>query len=104
MTTVTPLTVIQGRYVAPLEQVDAVRDAHIVFVDGLVAAEKLVLAGRRTPPDGSILIFLGGDSDAALATLADDPYVIAGVVDYELGGVFTPGRHAPEFAAFLARP
>ena len=34
--------------------------------------------------------------------MAKDPYVLAGVVGYELVGVFTPGTHAPELADFLA--
>ncbi len=103
MSTITPLTVIQGRYVAPLADVDALREAHLAFVDGLVTQGHLLLAGRRTPPDGSLLVFRGEDAGAALQLLAsDDPYVAGGVVEYEAVGVFTPGRHAPELSALLA--
>ena len=102
MSTITPLTVIKGTYLAPLDAVDAQRDAHLAFLKDLVADGRAILGGRRTPPDGSILVFRGGDADAVLATMANDPYVLAGVVGYELVGVFTPGTHAPQLAEFLA--
>ena len=102
MSTITPLTVIKGTYLAPLDQVDAHRDAHIAFLKDLVADGRVILGGRRTPPDGSILVFRGDDGDAVLRAMANDPYVLAGVVGYELVGVFTPGTHAPELAEFLA--
>jgi len=102
MSAITPLTVIKGSYLASLDEVDAHRDAHLAFLKEHVAAGRAILGGRRTPPDGSILVFRGGDADAVLATMANDPYVLAGVVAYELVGVFTPGTHAPELAAFLA--
>ena len=102
MSAITPLTVIKGSYLASLDEVDAHRDAHLAFLKEHVAAGRAILGGRRTPPDGSILVFRGGDPDVVLATMANDPYVLAGVVSYELVGVFTPGTHAPELAAFLA--
>jgi uncharacterized protein YciI len=102
MSTITPLTVIKGTYLAPLDDVDAQRDAHLAWLRDLVADGRTILGGRRTPPDGSILVFRGGDADAVLATMENDPYVVAGVVSYELVGVFTPGTHAPQLAEFLA--
>jgi len=102
MSTITPLTVIKGTYLAPLDQVDAHRDAHIAFLKDLVADGRVILGGRRTPPEGSLLVFRGDDPDAVLQAMTSDPYVLAGVVRYELVGVFTPGTHAPELAGFLA--
>lgn len=102
MSTFTPLTIVRGDYVAPLADVDAHRGAHLAFADDLIARGVLVLAGRRTPPDGSIMVLRGGDGAAALAALAGDPYVAADVVRYEVVGTFTPGRHAPELAGLLA--
>jgi uncharacterized protein YciI len=102
MSAITPLTIVRGEYLAPLEQVDVHRDAHFTFMDGLVGDGRVLMAGRRTPADGSILVFRGEDADAALGALASDPYVAAGVVRYEAVGVFTPGRHAPALAELLA--
>lgn len=101
MSAVTPLTVIQGRYLTPIAEVDAHRDAHLAFIAGLIADGRILLAGRRTPADGSILVFRGDDAGAALTTLEDDPYIAAGVVAYDAVGVFTPGAHAPELASVL---
>ncbi len=101
MSAVTPLTVIQGQYLTPIAEVDAHREAHLAFIAGLIADGRVVMAGRRTPADGSILVFRGDDADAALLALEDDPYIAAGVVAYDAVGVFTPGAHAPELAAAL---
>jgi uncharacterized protein YciI len=101
MSTVTPLTVIQGQYLTPIAEVDAHREAHLAFMAGLVAGGRVVMAGRRTPADGSIIVFRGADADAALRVLEEDPYVAAGVVAHAAVGVFTPGTHASELAAAL---
>lgn len=101
MSTITPLTVIQGQYLTPIAEVDAHREAHLAFIAGQIAEGRILMAGRRTPADGSILIFRGGDPDAALRVLEDDPYIVAGVVAYNAVGVFTPGAHADAFAAGL---
>ncbi len=103
MSTITPLTVVKGSYLAPLDEVDAHRDAHLRLRRGTRGRRPpRAGAGAATPPDGSILVFRGDDADGVRATLANDPYVVAGVVAYEVVGVFTPGRHAPELAEFLA--
>jgi len=95
------LTVIRGTYLAPLEEIDALRDAHLAFLDGLVAAGVLLAAGRRSTQDGSLLIFRGVDGESALAHLADDPYAHGGVARYEAEGTFTPGRFAAELGPAL---
>lgn len=95
------LTVIRGTYLAPLEEIDALREAHLTFLDGLVAAGVLLAAGRRTTQDGSLLLFRGVDGDTALAHLAEDPYATGGVARYASEGTFTPGRYAAELGAAL---
>lgn len=95
------LTVIRGTYLAPLDEIDALRDAHLTFLDGLVGAGVLLAAGRRSTQDGSLLVFRGVDDDTALAHLADDPYARAQAARYEAAGTFTPGRYAAELAAVL---
>ena len=79
----------------------AVREAHIArgeqhlgFVRGLIDEKRLLAAGRRDPPDGSVLLFAGDDAQDSLALLAEDPYALAGVVEYEAVAVFAPGAVA----------
>ena len=101
MSEITPLVVVAGEYLTPIAEVDALREAHLEFIAGLVQGGRVLLAGRRTPPEGSVIVFRGGDPDEALRLLDDDPYLAAGVVAYDAVGVFTPGVHAPELAAAL---
>lgn len=101
MSEITPLVVVTGEYLTPIAEVDAHRAAHLEFIAGLVRDGRVLLAGRRTPPEGSIVVFRGGDPDEALRLLDDDPYRHAGVVAYDAVGVFTPGAHPPELAAAL---
>lgn len=97
-----PITVVLGTYTVPIAEVDVHRDAHLAFIDGVMAGGALLAAGRQATRPGSVLLFRGVDGDGALAQLADDPYLDAGVVRYEAAATFTPGRHAPPLAELLA--
>jgi uncharacterized protein YciI len=80
-------------YLAPLDQVDVARDAHIAFVDELDRAGVLVSAGRQNPPVGGVIV-LNVDTEAeAHALLAADPYVVQGLAEYAATG-WTPVRGA----------
>ncbi len=80
------MVVVFGSYTAPLEEVDAHREVHLGFVRGLMDERRLLAAGRREPAEGSVLLFAGDD--------AQDPYALAGVVEYEAVAVFNPGAVA----------
>lgn len=88
------MVVVLGRYTAPLDEVDVHRERHLGFIRGLVDERRLLAAGRREPADGSVLLFAGDDAQDALALLAEDPYALAGVVEYEAVAVFAPGAVA----------
>lgn len=96
-----PITVVLGTYSAPIEEVDAHRAEHLAFIDGLVGAGTVLAAGRTAAGGGSVILVRGLDGPAALAALAGDPYLAAGVADYAAAGTFTPGRQAPGLAALL---
>lgn len=101
MSEITPLVVVTGEYLTPIAEVDAHREAHLEFIAALVSEGRVLMAGRRTPPDGSVIVFRGSEPDEALRLLDDDPYRAAGLVAYDAVGVFTPGVHAPALAAAL---
>jgi uncharacterized protein YciI len=78
-------------YLAPLDQVDAARTAHLAFVDDLERAGVLVSAGRQDPAVGGVIL-LNVDTEAeAHALLAGDPYVVQGLARYAATG-WTPTR------------
>jgi uncharacterized protein YciI len=96
-----PLTVVLGTYLAPIEEVDAEREAHLAFLRGLVDEGTALMAGRRTPPEGSVIVLCDVPADAAHALLEADPYIRAGLVRYDVAAVFTPGVTAPALADLL---
>ena len=71
-------------YQRPLEEVDAVRPAHAEFLDQRIAEGTYVLAGRRIPPEGGVIVARGSDPEALRRVVEQDPYVTAGVASYEL--------------------
>ena len=89
------MIVVFGSYTAPVEELDRHRERHLGFVRGLVDEGRLLAAGRREAGDGSVLLFAGNDPEDALALLGEDPYALAGLVEYEAIAVFTPGAVAP---------
>ncbi len=92
--------VIFGKYTAPIEAVDAHREAHLQFITGLVTDGAIVVVGRRAGADGSVVVLSAENGDAALALFDDDPYISAGVVEYELVAEFTAGAKAPGLDAY----
>ncbi len=92
--------VIFGNYTAPIEEVDSHREEHLKFIGGLVASGNLVASGRRAEGDGSALVLSAGSREEALALFSEDPYLLAGVVEYELAAEFKPGAIAPGLESF----
>ena len=75
------------RYRRPIEEVLAVNDSHRTYLRGLETQGLLLASGPLDPRFGGALLLRVPD-DAVQATLDrirdDDPYVKAGVVQYEL--------------------
>lgn len=85
------LFVVLMQYTRPLAEVDAVRAAHLKYLEG-AAARGLVLAwARRDPPSGGVQICAAPDRATVAAFLAEDPYVKAGVATPEIVE-FQPGN------------
>jgi uncharacterized protein YciI len=75
------------RYRRPIEEVVAVQDAHRAYMAELKAAGTLVASGPLVPRYGGALLLRVDDAgaEAALDRVRDgDPYVRAGVAQYEL--------------------
>ena len=89
------MLVVSSRYTSPLEEVDRFRQAHLGWVGAHVEAGRVLLAGRRTPPDGGILLLSGVAPGEVSAFFATDPYVLGGVAQYEALAEFTPGLAGP---------
>ncbi|MGK5679983.1 YciI family protein [Actinoplanes sp. URMC 104] len=82
-----------SKYLAPIEQVDEARDAHLAYLDGLEAQGLVVTAGRQNAPTGGVVLLNVDDEARARELIAQDPYVLRGVAEYSAIG-WTPSRGA----------
>jgi uncharacterized protein YciI len=73
-------------YRVPLDEVDEARDDHQRFLDGLESRGLVVSAGRQKPPTGGMILFNVDTEEEAWALIADDPYVLRALAEYEARG------------------
>ena len=80
-------------YLAPLDQVDKAREAHMTFLDGLEERGLVIAAGRQDPPVGGVILLDTATAEEAVEAMAGDPYVQQGLASYVATG-WTPTRGA----------
>lgn len=71
-----------SKYTAPLAEVDALRDEHLAYLEGLEKRGLVVSAGRQDPPVGGVILFDVDTEDEARELIAADPYVQRGAAEY----------------------
>ncbi|MBJ6120266.1 YciI family protein [Sphingomonas mollis] len=79
----TPLCLVLLTYVKPLDEVDRHRAAHVRWIENYVEENVMLLAGRRDPPTGGVLLFKG-EADVVSEEAAKDPFVVNGVATFEV--------------------
>lgn len=87
--------IISLTYKVPIDMVDSHLDAHVAWLNQGLAEGWLLMAGRKEPRTGGVLI-ARGERDMVARKAASDPFVIHGVADFELTE-FVPSRAAPDF-------
>jgi uncharacterized protein YciI len=84
-------------YKVPVETIDALRPAHVEWLKQGLANGRLLLAGRKVPVTGGMLL-VRGTLDEAKAWAAADPFATEGAADYEFievaPSIFAPGLEA----------
>ena len=90
-----------SNYTKSLDEVNTHRDQHIEYLKHLITANKLLVAGRQTPPTGAVIIAKNISLDEFKTILAKDPYTQAGVADYQIIE-FNPALCNEAFKAFIA--
>lgn len=73
-------TLVLWTYCPKTTPSDAVRAAHLAYLDGLVASGDLVAAGPREDRPGGVLLFDGAPGDRLDAMLAADPFSGIGLI------------------------
>ncbi|MFH8617653.1 YciI family protein [Streptomyces sp. NPDC017979] len=76
--------VLELTYTAPAERVDAVRAAHMSWVDDHYADGLFLASGRKGTRDGGVVLAAGDDRARIDAVVASDPFVLAGVCAYRI--------------------
>lgn len=90
-----------SNYTTSLEEVDSHRVAHIEYIKNLISINKLLVAGRQTPPTGAVIIANNISLDEFKTILADDPYSKVGVAEYKIIE-FNPALYDESFRTFIA--
>jgi uncharacterized protein len=71
------------RYTQPLAVIAEARPDHVTWMNREVAAGRLIMAGRLEADRGGVLITGDMSADEADELMANDPYTIAGLIDYD---------------------
>jgi len=75
--------IVSLHYIVDLPTVDSHMDAHVAWLKAGLADGWLLVAGRKVPRDGGILIARGDKADIE-AKVATDPFVLNGVAEVTL--------------------
>ncbi|KQT33789.1 hypothetical protein ASG29_05305 [Sphingomonas sp. Leaf412] len=77
------MSLILLTYVASLEKVDALMPAHVEWVEAAMREGAFLVAGRRNPRTGGVIL-AHGTATAVEAIAATDPFVTGGVATVEV--------------------
>ncbi|MET9912412.1 YciI family protein [Streptomyces sp. NPDC006476] len=91
--------VLELTYTAPLDAVDALLPAHVAWLDEQFGKGVFLLAGRKNPRDGGIILALAEDRAQAEEIAAGDPFATGGVCTYRVTE-FDATRTAPALERF----
>jgi uncharacterized protein YciI len=95
--------VLELTYTAPADEVDALREAHMAWVDEQFEAGVFVASGRKNPLDGGVILAVGDDRDRIEAVVASDPFAQEEVCAYRITQ-FTMTRTAPGLEEYRQQP
>lgn len=84
-------------YVRPLNEIDALLDAHVRFLDEHFADGTFLAAGRQVPRTGGVILARSGDRAALEKLLTQDPFAIHGAATYQVVE-FLASRTAPDLS------
>lgn len=74
--------VVSLTYLASLDAIDDVLEAHRQFLDQHFAAGIFIAAGPKVPRDGGVILAAGIERERLDAILASDPFAVQGLAAY----------------------
>ncbi|MEN4979075.1 YciI family protein [Erwinia billingiae] len=90
--------IVYLNYVRPLEEVEAVLDPHVAWLNKYFDAGVFITAGRKAPRTGGVLMVKDIDRERLNTILAEDPF--QAVAEYEVTKVNVT-RSAEEFQSLV---
>jgi uncharacterized protein len=76
--------VLRSTYLQPADVVGQTRPAHLEWLEGEVAAGRIMLAGRLEDQSGAVLITGDMSAEQAQDIIDRDPYTPAGAARYDV--------------------
>ena len=76
--------VLTSTYLQPLDVIGQTRPAHLEFIEGEVAAGRLLIGGRQESGVGGILVTGDISAEEVQSIVQRDPYTQAGVARYDV--------------------
>src|SRR3954453_22785298 len=96
-----PVWLLLSRYVRPLPEVDALRADHVAHLERQREAGCFLAWGRLVPPTGGFLIPRGMERAGLDAVLAEDPFTVGGVAEWDVRELSLTGG-APDLLSVLS--
>ncbi|HCA26838.1 MAG TPA: GTP cyclohydrolase [Betaproteobacteria bacterium] len=89
--------IVSLNYVSALDQVDALLEGHIEFLNRQYEKKIFIASGRKVPRTGGVIFARAKNKEALNTILEQDPFYKKGVAEYEVTE-FVPTMTLPEFA------
>ncbi len=74
--------IVSLSYTRPVEEVEALLEGHVAWLDRYFASGKFLFAGRKDPRTGGVIVAKDIDRETLDKIVAEDPFVA--VANYEI--------------------
>ncbi|WP_217207936.1 YciI family protein [Streptomyces sp. AC550_RSS872] len=95
--------VLELTYTAPTEDVDAVLEAHVAWLDEQYEQGVFLASGRKNPRDGGVILAVAENRGRIEEIAAGDPFVTAEVCAYRITE-FVATKTAPGLERYRETP
>ena len=76
--------ILNLRYIKPLENIDALLQEHIKFLEKYYAEGIFIASGRKVPRTGGVILAKNVDLEELKKAINEDPFKREGVAEYEI--------------------
>jgi uncharacterized protein YciI len=92
--------IIDLKYIAPLEELDAHMTEHVKFLKKYYKQNVFVASGRKLPRTGGIILALAESKEAVEAIIHEDPFYIHRLAEFSITE-FRTSQYHPDLKGLL---